>query len=179
MRVHTQRVHARIPPRVLMTMTSRSRTQPPTRVRPCPSSEILDLIYRGLETALREQCARRYDIPLSLHRLDSSEEEPASSGLRLERRGLIHLVARLTVSYVGGNVYDVRCRRSNVPSFLQPARKRDPTVHTGPPTVGNTHSVPSRRTGATGRASTTSPVGHPSSCPDVPAPLTDHPAAFR
>lgn len=99
-----------------MTMMSRSRTRPPTRVRPFPSSEILDLIYRGLETALREQCARRYDIPLSLHRLDSSEEEPASSGLRLERRGLIHLVARLTVSYVGGNVYDVRCSIEDGPT---------------------------------------------------------------
>lgn len=90
-------------------MTSRSHTRPLPSSRVLRPSEIVNVVYRSLENAVAELCAHRYEVPLMLRRTDEDVEDTSSLHVQIERRGIAHLPAKILVSHVGGNIYDVRC----------------------------------------------------------------------
>lgn len=81
--------------------------------RPCstevPSSRILEVVHRSLETALTRQCAQRYDAHVVLRRLSEPSDNPSEMPLRLDCQGLSQLSARIVATHVGDHIYDVRC----------------------------------------------------------------------
>lgn len=68
--------------------------------------QIMEALSEGLATAFREVCPKRYGEPLSLRRIDSSADWP-EVWFAIEAPGAGSLKLRITVSHVGGNVYDI------------------------------------------------------------------------
>lgn len=97
-------------------MTSQSHTRPVPSSRVLRPSEIVNVVYRSLDTALAEVCAHRYEVPLILRRANDDAEATPSLRVQIERRGIAQLPANIRVSHVGGNIYDVRCAVENGPT---------------------------------------------------------------
>lgn len=73
-----------------------------------PSSfrEITTVLSKSLEQAFDEVCPERYGAPLTLRRIeDASETQTVAFGI--EGPADKALTIRVTVTHVGGNVYDV------------------------------------------------------------------------
>lgn len=97
-------------------MTSRSNaihvpSSPVARPR-----EIVDVVYRSVETAMADECSERYEVPVVLNRADEKVDAPSGLGVRVERRGVVGMPAEIAVSHVGGNIYDIRCTIEEGPS---------------------------------------------------------------
>ncbi len=83
-----------------MTYFSRSSTRVPQNVT--------SILYRSLKQALVSQCRRRYDVDLSVRRLDAPADE-AGARLQIECRGLLQVSGRLVVIPSGKETYEVFC----------------------------------------------------------------------
>lgn len=68
--------------------------------------QIADVLSQSLKKAFKEVCPERYGGPLSLQRLDTSDDAKTVS-FRLRGESSIALDFRVTLSHVGGNVYDI------------------------------------------------------------------------
>jgi hypothetical protein len=64
---------------------------------------------------MKQQCARRYDEAVTLHRLDRAAASELMR-LRIECRDVVRVHVSVTASHVGGNVYDITCEVEDGPS---------------------------------------------------------------
>lgn len=83
-------------------------TQSSHRSPPVSPLRVADVIYRSLETAITEQCSRRYDADVRVDRLDRAAAD-APTQIRIACLGHGQMTARIITHHAGGNVYDVRC----------------------------------------------------------------------
>ena len=74
-----------------------------------------DVVFRSLKSALALQCRRRHDVEVTITRLDQATDDP-SIRLRVGCDDQIQLTAQISVSPVGGNVYDIDCTVEEGPS---------------------------------------------------------------
>lgn len=119
------------------TMTSHSQTRPVPSSCVLRPSEIVNVVYRSLQTALAELCSDRYEVPLNLTRTAEEAEDTASMRVQIERRAVARLPAKILVSHVGGNIYDVRCAVEagpaeqysySLPGHANPSRAQAPQL---------------------------------------------------
>lgn len=68
--------------------------------------QITDVLSESLKQAFDEVCPERYGGPLTLHQIDEPETEKTVS-FQIEGPKTVELPIRVTVSHVGGNVYDI------------------------------------------------------------------------
>jgi len=73
-----------------------------------PPHNIAALIYHNLETALKNEYARRFDADVILRRTGDSDDASEIT-MRVEYKGLSDLSAELDVTHAGGETYDVHC----------------------------------------------------------------------
>lgn len=74
-----------------------------------PSPEFSDVLYQSLSKTLAKQCARRYDVTVTIPRQAAQSEDDSELRVEVQCAGLIQMPVRLTVRHAGGNIYDVRC----------------------------------------------------------------------
>lgn len=116
-------------------MSSRSASQGtsiPSSVRRIP-----DVVYRSLETSLTLQGRRRHGVDAALERVDpASTDQPMQ--IRVGDEDQLQMAARIRVSHVGNNVYDVRCTVEEGPSrrFTYSLPERAGTVLSRAPCLG-------------------------------------------
>lgn len=68
--------------------------------------QIADVLTQSLERALEEMCPKRYGAPLEFQRHDDSDA-PEAVTFEINGPGSITLNIHVTVTHVGGNVYDI------------------------------------------------------------------------
>jgi hypothetical protein len=68
--------------------------------------QITDVLSQSLKQAFEEVCPERYGAPLTLTRVSSPESDSTVS-FRIEEAETVALRIHVTVSHVGGNVYDI------------------------------------------------------------------------
>ena len=68
--------------------------------------QIADVLYQSLTEAFNEVCPERYGAPLTITRVDESPNAPTVS-FQVEGAEAVSLPIHVTVSHVGGNVYDI------------------------------------------------------------------------
>ncbi|PQJ34657.1 hypothetical protein BSZ35_08640 [Salinibacter sp. 10B] len=68
--------------------------------------QITDVLTKSLKQAFNEVCPERYGAPLSLRRIEDADTSNCVS-FRLEGTDAISLQIHVTISHVGGNVYDI------------------------------------------------------------------------
>ncbi len=67
--------------------------------------QITDVLTESLREAFSEVCPERYGAPLRLRRVDDSDPDRVT--FNLEGPDTISLQIYVTISHVGGNVYDI------------------------------------------------------------------------
>lgn len=67
--------------------------------------QITDVLARSLKTAFDEVCPERYGRPLSIQRIDTDDEHTVV--FHIHGPKAITIPVHVTVSHVGGNVYDI------------------------------------------------------------------------
>ncbi len=77
--------------------------------------QIADVLSHSLQNAFEEVCPKRYGSPLSLTRLDTPDNASTVS-FRIEGADSISLHIHVTVSHVGGNVYDIATQVEDGPT---------------------------------------------------------------
>ena len=77
----------------------------PSRPR-TPLRQITEVLSHSLKQAFDEVCPERYGEPLELHRIDTPTQDPTVS-FGLEGPNAITLRIDVTITHVGGNVYDI------------------------------------------------------------------------
>lgn len=85
------------------------------------SAEIIEVLANSLDQILADLCVKRYGGPLRLHRIPDRDPKDAPVGrFQIEQPGLHPMRVKFTVSFVGGNVYEVRAKIGESParSFL-------------------------------------------------------------
>lgn len=68
--------------------------------------QIADVLYRSLKQAFDQVCPERYGAPLTITRVEDSPSAPTVS-FQIEGAEEMTLQIHVTVSHVGGNVYDI------------------------------------------------------------------------
>jgi hypothetical protein len=68
--------------------------------------QITDVLTESLKQAFNEVCPKRYGAPLILRRIDDPDT-PDRVSFGLEGSDAITLQIHVTISHVGGNVYDI------------------------------------------------------------------------
>lgn len=68
--------------------------------------QIADILYQSLKQAFEEVCPKRYGAPLTITRADKSPSAPTIS-FQIAGAEEASLQIHVTVSHVGGNVYDI------------------------------------------------------------------------
>jgi len=68
--------------------------------------QITDVLSNSLETAFDEICPKRYGGALELNRIDDPDR-PETVTLAIDGPGATVLEIHVTVTHVGGNVYDI------------------------------------------------------------------------
>lgn len=68
--------------------------------------KIADILAQALKRAFDEVCPERYGGPLSLQRIEPSDHDQTVS-FHIEGPNAMSLPIYVTVSHVGGNVYDI------------------------------------------------------------------------
>jgi hypothetical protein len=76
--------------------------------------QIADVLYQSLKQAFNEVCPKRYGAPLRITRVDESPSAPTIS-FQIAGAEQISLQIHLTVSHVGGNVYDITAQVEDGP----------------------------------------------------------------
>lgn len=76
--------------------------------------KITDVLARTLKQAFDEVCPERYGVPLTVRRTEGHSQENTVS-FHIEGSTAITLQIFVTVSHVGGNVYDVTTQVENGP----------------------------------------------------------------
>jgi hypothetical protein len=71
-----------------------------------PLRQITEVLSRSLKQAFDEVCPERYGGPLALRRIDAPAQDPTVS-FCLEAPSAIALRIDVTITHVGGNVYDL------------------------------------------------------------------------
>lgn len=69
--------------------------------------KIADVLTNSLKKGFQEVCPERYGAPLSLRRVDDSSD---SQTVSFALEGRIELHIHVTVTHVGGNVYDIETK---------------------------------------------------------------------
>jgi hypothetical protein len=67
---------------------------------------ITEVLSQSLEQAFDEVCPKRYGAPLEFQRIDDPSD-PQTVTFGIEGPGTIPLEIHVTVTHVGGNVYDI------------------------------------------------------------------------
>lgn len=68
--------------------------------------QITDVLTESLKQAFNEVCPKRYGAPLTLQRIDDPDN-PKRVSFSLNGSDAIALHIHVTISHVGGNVYDI------------------------------------------------------------------------
>lgn len=86
--------------------------------------QITDVLSESLDKAFEEVCPKRYGAPLELQRSDTPSD-PQSVIFRIEGPPSIALEIQVTISHVGGNVYDIATQVEDGPvrrfTYSEPA----------------------------------------------------------
>jgi hypothetical protein len=75
------------------------------RRSPGSFKQITDVLTKSLQDAFEKECPERYGRPLSLQQAEPPSEDGISC--RITGSEAVDLSIRVTVSHVGGNVYDI------------------------------------------------------------------------
>ena len=75
---------------------------------PAPPHQIADVLAANLERVFDGLCEHRYGSPISLERVDVSDEPTPTARFHLHRTDLPRLRVDFEIRHVGGNVYDMQ-----------------------------------------------------------------------
>jgi len=90
---------------------------------------IADILYQSLKQAFEDVCPERYGAPLTIARADESPSAPTIS-FQIANAEDLSLQLHVTVSHVGGNVYDITAQVEEGPercfTYSEPANSGSP-----------------------------------------------------